>query len=236
MNSKNICLIIATFALVCLGRQNAGAQTFIYNNSTNDLSTRFSPGTLEVGDEIILAGTERYLQSFTFEYWGTNTANPAAFAGTIQAQVKIYLNDGAAFNGYLSPGTVLYDSGLFSVPSPTSRSTLTFSAGSDFAPGGLFLGPGPGGSLLTNLTWSIKFSGLGGTDAVGIDLYSPPVVGGNYPDYWENNGGWVLQTNSVAVNFAATMTATPEPSVVALGIAGGVAVLAWHRLLRRRNS
>ena len=234
MNRKNILLLVATFALICWARQNATAQVFIYNNSTNDLSTRFSPGTLEVGDEITLAGTERYLQSFSFEYWGTNTANPTAFAGAIQAEVKIYLNDGAAFNGYLSPNTVLYDSGLFAVPSPTSRSTFNFSAGSDFPTGGLFLGPGPGGSLLTNLTWSIKFSGMGATDAVGIDLYSPPVVGGNYPDYWENNGGWVLQTNSVPVSFAATMTATPEPSVFALGIGGGLALLAAHCLARRK--
>ena len=45
----------------------------IFDNSANDLVTRFEPGTNEVGDEIILAGTERYLTNFSFEFWGTNT-------------------------------------------------------------------------------------------------------------------------------------------------------------------
>ena len=33
------------------------AATVIFNNSTNDLVTRFDAGTNEVGDEILLAGT-----------------------------------------------------------------------------------------------------------------------------------------------------------------------------------
>src|SRR5262245_50369605 len=126
MMSRNICLVTVMCILGC--PKLYADPVLIYNNSTNDLVTRFNPGTLEVGDEIGLAGTERFLQEFRFEYWGTNTANPLAFSGAIQAQVKIYLNDGAPFNGYLSPFTVLYDSGLFSVPAPTDRSTFIFSA------------------------------------------------------------------------------------------------------------
>ena len=221
MISRNICLLIVLCILAFTNLYAAPA--LIYNNSTNDLGTRFNPGNLEVGDEIGLAGNERFLQEFRFEYWGTNTANPLAFSGTIQAQVKIYLNDGLPFNGYLTPFTVLYDSGLFSVPTPTDRSTFIFAAGSDFPAGGLFLGPGPGGELLTNLTFSIRFTGMDPTDTVGLDLYSPPTVGGNFSDYWEFNGGsWSLQTNLVPVNFAATFSATPEPSVFALAAFGAL--------------
>src|SRR5438445_11555785 len=90
----------------------------IYNNSTNDLLTRFNPGTLEVGDEIILASSARYLTNFSFEFWGTNTANPSAFSGSVTATVRFYLNDGTLFNGYAAPGTLLYTSGPFSITSP----------------------------------------------------------------------------------------------------------------------
>ena len=207
----------------------------IYNNSTNDLMTRFPPGTLEVGDEIILAGSARYLTNFSFEFWGTNTANPSAFSSTVTATVRFYLNDGPLFNGYAAPGTLVYSSGPFSI-SPTARSTLIYKAGSDFPSGGLFLGSGPGGTLLTNLTWSVQFAGMGATDSAGVDIYSPPVVGGEHTDYWEYNGvSWSLKTNSVPMDFAAVLQASvPEPSPVVLSILGGLGLLFWrHRLSRK---
>ena len=52
------------------------AVSCIYSNSVKDLSIRFDPGTLEVGDEILLAGSERYLTNFDFEFWGTSTSGP----------------------------------------------------------------------------------------------------------------------------------------------------------------
>ena len=210
----------------------------IYDNSVNDLSTRFNPGSLEVGDEIILSVTDpsRYLQTFSFEYYGTNTVG-ASFSGSVTAQVRLYLNDGAPFNGYPTPGTVLYDSTPFAITTtPLGRATLNFTAGTDFPVGGLFLRPGPGGTLLTNMTFSVQFSGMGPTDEAGLDLYSPPVVGGNYPDYWENNGGWMLQTNVVPISFAAKMEATPEPSPITLSILGGLGLLLARRWLWRKTA
>ena len=101
--------------------------------------------------------------------------------------------------------------------------------------GGVFLGSGPGGTLLSNVTWSVQFSGMGATDELGLDIYSLPVVGANYPDFWDNNGGWLLQTNTVPMNFAATLEATPEPSAVVLSIFGGLGVLATRRLLKAQQ-
>src|SRR5712691_8015962 len=105
------CLVTATISFLCL---TAGAAT-IYDNSVNDLFTRFNPGTSQVGDEIGLAGTERFLTNFSFEFWGTNTASPGnvTFAGSVSARVSFYLNDGPLFNGYPTPGTMFFDSGLF---------------------------------------------------------------------------------------------------------------------------
>jgi hypothetical protein len=205
--------------------------TTLFDNTVNDLNLRFNPGTLQVGDEINLASTGN-LTDFSFEYWGT--ASGANFAGTVQAEVKFYLNTGPLFNGYPTPAaTPFYDSGLFSVPSPTPRSTFVFTAGSDFPGGGLNL-------PATDMTWSVQFSGMGAGDAVGVDLYSPPVVGsevGSFGDYWQYNGGWTLLTNSIGpVDFGAYMVATvPEPSSMTLSLLGGVGMLIAMRWFRRKE-
>src|SRR5574340_1842514 len=104
-------LYVAGGALCCALIGPLGATT-IFDNSVNDLGTRFNPGTLEVGDEILLASTERYLTNFSFEYWGTSSG--ASFAGPVEARVRFYQNDGAPFNGYATPGSLFYDSGWFS--------------------------------------------------------------------------------------------------------------------------
>ena len=224
----NVFLIASVVGMLLAGSLQAAV---IYANSTNDLVTRFNPGTTEVGDQIMLAGTERMLTSFSFEFWGTNTANPTSFAGTIQARVRFYENNGDPFNGYLAPGTNFFDSGWFSVLSPTERSTFIFTAGSDFPSWGLFI-------PADEMTWSVEFSGMGGTDSVGVDLYSPPTVGQNYDDYWSYSGSsWTLQTNSVAtMSFGAYMEAVvPEPSTVTLSIMGGLGMLLLTRRLRREK-
>jgi hypothetical protein len=211
-----------SFAMILTG----SAATTIFDNSVNDLSTRFDPGTTQVGDQILLASTERMLTMFSFEYWGVNTANPTAFAGPVEARVRFYDNTGTAFNGYSSPANSFFDSGWFSV-NPTERSTLVFAAGVDFPSTGLFI-------PVNEMTWSVQFQGMGATDTVGLDIYSPPTVGQDYPDYWENDGGWMLKTNTVAVNFAAKMDAiVPEPSSAVLSILGGAALLLAAGRLRR---
>src|ERR1022692_4111897 len=163
--------------------------TTIFSNTNNDLSTRLNPGTTEVGDEVVLASTERYLSSFSFEFWGINAVNPLSFSGHVQARVRFYLNDGPPFNGFATPYVSFYDSGLFDVPTtPTGRATMDFTL-ADF----------PGGQPLfiptSDMTWSIQFQGMGATDTVGLDIYSPPTIGQDYPDYWSNSGGWQLLTN-----------------------------------------
>jgi hypothetical protein len=204
----------------------------IFDNSGHDLLTRFNPGTREVGDEILLGGTERYLTQFSFEFWGVNTASPTSFAGAVQARVRFYENNGTPFNGYATPSDgSFFDSGWFPVASPTDRSTFEFTQGLDFPDGGLFI-------PADEITWSVQFQGMGATDSVGVDVYSPPVVGQDYPDYWENNGGWTLLTNGVPMDFAARMEANatiPEPSVAALSLIGGLGIIGMSCRLRRKE-
>jgi hypothetical protein len=205
----------------------------IYNNSTNDLHTRFDPGTSEVGNQIILAGTDRFLTTFSFEYWGLNSASSTSFSAPIEARVRFYENNGPSFNGYAAPGTSFYDSDWFSIDSPTARNTLVFTAGADFSSYGLLI-------PTDEMTWTVQFEGMGPTDSLGVDIYSPPVVGQgqNYNDYWQNAGaGWTLETNSLTpTGFGAYMEATvPEPSTLTLSVLGGLCVLTLARRFRRRE-
>jgi hypothetical protein len=231
---------LVTGLLCAAAVQSLGAAT-IFDNSTSDLLTRFSPGTLEVGDQVILAGTERYLTQFRFEYWGENAANPTGttFDGEVQARIRFYLNNGPTFNGYSTPGDeAFFDSGFFSLNAaglgPTERGTIYFLAGVDFAEGGLLIPTAgvPGDEF----TWTVQFQGMTANDTVGLDLYSPPSIGGEYTDYWQNSGsGWILSTNIVPMDFAALMEANqvPEPSAIAFWVSGGLALLVFGRRIRR---
>jgi hypothetical protein len=64
------------------------------------------------------------------------------------------------------------------------------------------------------------------------------VVGGNHPDYWENDLlGWTLLTNSAPMDFAARLEATtPEPSAIALLVCGAVGLLAARRRWKRSTA
>ena len=215
--------VYLTLGVLCFGLTlPLLAQTTVYNNSTNDLALRFNPGTSEIGNEIILGSTERYLTDFSFEYWGLSS-NPNSFAGSIQARVEFYLNNGPLFNGYATPGTSFYDSGWFSVPAPTPRSTFVFSVPSgDFNNVPLLL-------PASDFTWTVQFQGMGLGDSVGMDLYGPPTVGQNFGDFWQRIGtSWFLMNNSQSppyASFAADMMAVaviPEPSTLALSVLGGL--------------
>jgi hypothetical protein len=187
-----------------LGMLTAAAD-IIYDDSQHDLGVRFNPGTLEIGDEILVTGTARYLTNFSFEYWGTSTT-AGAFAGQVEARVRFYLNDGVLFHGYATPGTVFYDSSWFGI-GPTARSALIFSTGNVLPSDGLFI-------PTADFTWSVQFQGMGMGDDAGVDLYSPVVAGFNYSDYWErDSSGWTLRTNSYPMNFAARMEATSQPQL-----------------------
>jgi hypothetical protein len=209
-----------TIAVVCAGLARLVLADTVFDNSVNDIRTRFNPGTYEVGDQIVLAGHARYLTNFSFEYWGTNTAaadNPL-FSGLVQARVRFYKNDGPPFNDYASPGTCLWSSPWFAI-FPTARNVLVFHAGLDFPASGIYLPS-------SEMTWTIQFQGMGATDIAGIDFYSPAVSGADYPDYWQRSSGmgdWTLMTNSVPTDFAARMEATlvPEPAIPFVALVRG---------------
>lgn len=219
---------LTMMVLLLVGGATFSRATEIYNNSTNDLGVRFAftngsggASSLIFGDEIVLAGTERFLTNFSFEYYLEGVSGPSR-----QSRVTFQLNDGTPFNTYYTPGTTFYDSGWFSIGGPTTRSTVSFVAGSDFPLNGLYM------PVLSNFTFTVQFRNLSAADNVGVDLYSPPVVGAAYNDFWSYNAGWTLQTNNaVAVNFGAVFMATvPEPASVVVLLLGG---LGWFAAVSR---
>ncbi len=220
---RKLCLFacpIATAAILPLN-----AEVF-YDNSTADVKVRFDPGTYEVGDQIILSSSG-FLTNFSFEYWGTATGLNFAGAANVEARVRFYRMDGVPFHGYPTPDSTLFDSGWFGVPGPTDRNTFVFGA-DDFGPLGLFI-------PVKELTWSVQFRGAGVGDALGVDIYTPPTVGQDFPDYWRKvQGQWMLETNAAGpVDFASRFEGqlVPEPSTATFIAAGalGAMLVTWRR-------
>jgi len=145
----------------------------VYDNTSNIQPQRYASAA-EFGDQIILAGSNRLLTNFVFEYFGTN------FSGDEQARVRFYRNDGpVGSQGAAIPNTVFYDSGFFNIGAAASA-TLAF--------GLAVVAP-------DSFTWTVLFAGLAGTEAAGLTIYSPPTVGNNSKDFWQKTGAdWELLT------------------------------------------
>lgn len=222
---------------------SANAGTLFQNNS-NDLSTRFQDGSFEFGDQIILASPGgAYITNFSFEYYGIGGGVNGAFSGNVTVDVRWYLNNGKpTASGYATPGTLVYDSLPVNLV-PTSRSILDFSTATGDFP--IVAPPGTNGWFVpgNQLTFTVQFSGMGSGDQVGVDLYSPPTVGNMFTDYWQNNGtqanpNWLLleNVNGTPIDIGQDWMGTPvpEPSALALSLVGGLGLFMAVRRFRNK--
>ena len=202
----------AILAGVTLFGASASA-SIVYDNSTTYLGSFTDQGNVEAGDEIQLAGTDRNMTAFSFEY-NLSASTGFTLSGNETAELFIRARDGG--NG-LTPGTILYDSGVISLAGQqTSAGFGTITAANTSV------------QLPANgdVVWTVKFSGIDANEHAGLLYYNPPTVGSSFDDYWISNGqgGFILvDTDGIVDNFGAQLTAVPEPSTIALILAGASA-------------
>lgn len=206
-------------AVLALGLSSARAAV-VYELSSGT-GNDYYQGFKEFGDELKLAGSERIIQSFSFDYF----ANYAQAGGLT---FRIYANDGALVGGSHTPKTVL-DVRTFDILSGGAHVEINF--------------PYDASNVLPDsITYTVAFSGIGGGSPNRAGLILPnanPTVGSSFDDIWQRTGtgasDWALiqvtDANGVPViaNFRATVTAVPEPGTVALMVLGGAGLLAASR-------
>ena len=175
----------------------------VYDNTTpGGTNNAYYGSTFEFGDQVNLAGTDRTVTDFSF-YSQLN----AAVLGSQSVVFRFYANDGTAG----APGSLLFTSD----PQAMALGSQTFTVS------GLAV------TVPNSFTWTVTFSNLAGGDDAGLLIYNPPSTGSSLNDFWQKDGGgaWsLMQVNGglTPANFAARVTAVPEPGVFALGVLGAL--------------
>lgn len=203
MNFKDKLKLVVAVSLA--GAGSAFAATVFEVPAGNNT---FYSTSLEYGDQVQLPGGAGWtLESVTIPYY----SNYGSVGGLT---VKIYANDGVSG----APSTVLYSSSPIDILNSGGTVTIPFA---DI----------PANVLPAGFTYTVSFTGVGGANSAG--LYVPnlaPTVGSSFNDFWQNTGsGWELRTmqNGDLANFQVSITAVPEPSVIALAGLGLAGLLGW---------
>ncbi|MGV3773290.1 MAG: PEP-CTERM sorting domain-containing protein [Verrucomicrobiales bacterium] len=212
--------ITTLLALGLLAGTASSKAAELYNNTANATPFSLAPG-VEFGDQISLyspdpANTVSYkIDTFIFEYFGTG------LSGDEQLKLRFYENDGPMNDiGVRLPGTVFFESGFFPI-GETPGETLEYTLENVFTP--------------SIFTWTVEITGLTGEEQAGLNIYTPPTVGANFPSYWQRNGGTfeLLVNDATAVDFGAyaegTLVIVPEPGAIAMFAMGALGLLAFHR-------
>jgi hypothetical protein len=127
--------------------------------------------------------------------------------------VRFYLNDGAVGdNPSPIPGTLLYDSGLFSISAGVQ--SLEISDLKVFVPS-------------DTMTLTVEFSGLSSSETAGVLFYDPPGVGksGNYLWQKETNVWTAVAYDGLTNNLSALFTAAPAIEIESLQFKTNAATL-----------
>ncbi len=189
----------------------------VYDNlNSPDLGRQYFPTngpTLEFGEQITLAGTDRILSQLTFYTFLTAPA-----VTTQSATFRFYADSGTN-----APVTPFYT---------TEAVPLTATGFHSYTIGLTTVPP-----VLDTFIWTVQFSNLGAGESGGLLLYGPPAVGSSFDDFWQKDGtgAWNLMRingGGTLANFAVQFSAVPEPGVLALGGLGAL-LLAGLRRFRK---
>jgi hypothetical protein len=220
-----------------------GTGNLYQNAAPNFQNANFNNGNGQEGNQIILAGTAAsdLITSFSFQFDYTGSlASPDA-----SADVRFYANDGTPYNGYASPGTVLFDSGTFSIGGYTTGSTENWFSPADFTGTGAGLDPGVGVVVPQDFTWTVTFSGLQAGENAGLAVYYPPTVGS---DALPNGDAWIDPSSGLEaandsgnpLEFGAVFNGipevtTPDSSCLPISVVSVLAGFGWVKRLSRRG-
>lgn len=205
--------------ILILAGQAATRAEIIYDNSSSGGGTNVfyaAPSVLQYGDEAILGGTSRAVSQFLFEYFGDFIAPQ----GDEMARIRLYKADGPLTSeGIPTPGTILYDSGLFSIG--PGYITKKFSGLNINVPGVVI--------------WTISFEGLTGFagDRAGLIFWPEPTVGKSYDDFWQQvNAGWELRgfNGRPKANFVARIITGGDATTLAIRRETNKVIVEWTGL------
>jgi len=97
------------FSIGMLSAQVARAATVYDGYSSSTYLDQFSQVSgAELGNEIVLSGTEKFITDFSYVFWTKN------LSGNESMRLRLYRNDSqSSLTNALKPGTMIFDSGFF---------------------------------------------------------------------------------------------------------------------------
>jgi PKD repeat protein len=175
---------------------------FVYRNDAEfSSSPEFYPSPAEFGDEIVLGGTNRFLQHLELLYYGDLAELNAAEREIASGKVRIYRNDGIKLSEYFTmPGTVIWESADFKL-----KDGYTWKLLDDINV-----------EVPDSFTWTIEFSGLpqipgkqAGIVFAHSNTHSAEDIGYSFDDFWQKaDATWLpydFEQHPIA-NFGTTAT------------------------------
>ncbi len=205
-------VIINVAALICM----VSAQAFggiIYSNTTTDTLDTLAytaNGYTQIGDQVLLAGTDRLATLATVQFFNLGSA------GTFDATLRLF-NAGAPVGTQIGSDFV-----LTGIAAPSNDIfNVAFSLPNLLVP--------------DNLIFTVSMgSSSEGVQIIGLDMFEPPTIGSSDNTFAiVNNGTNFIQTGTPTENVFFELQATSVPEPATAGIAGS-ALLALV-LLRRRG-
>jgi hypothetical protein len=193
---------------------SAGAAEIIYDNSGIYLQRDYE-STNEFGDEVLLAGTARFVTEFQLEMYAQFVPN-----GTQFGRLRFYQNTGPNWRGnpdYPTPASP-----------PLYEQTFQISTGFQ-----VIVVEVPNVLVPDHFTWTVQFLGISQTstnDRAGVLNYDPPSIGQSFDDFWELlPSGWeAVGYDDVKDNYGARIVAVASAAPrLTITKSGNNVVISW---------
>lgn len=193
------------------------AQNIVFDNTVHSINNNMhmlpagETDSLEIGDDIWLAGGDRIGTSLTILM-----THRGSLAGTFDARIRFRAVDEFS----QAPGDIFYDSGIITNLAITGGiNEYTFSI--------------PNVTLPDHMVWTIQgFNRQGAEGEFGPSYFNPATVGFSDDFFWmaSSSTSWVPYSwgGDPYANFAAKITAVPEPATM-VALAAGFGLIARRR-------